>query len=259
MSNVALGTDGNLHYADDFRDAYVGEYSCPNTACGIRLYLKSKGFEEKEYQRIGPHFSAFPGKPHVAGCVYDMRAPSAKALVDSGFSVEGFFDRLEVGRTTSAAPTSHSSTGKTPKSKKDGAITSVKQLYYYCLGHDDNHELPGGVKVWEVFQDARNKTIASRRRDKRIIALCFRNCNFSRIDTKRGCFNIWCLFPHTETTVPPARYYTLGFQDVNFLMKEVCKALASLKKRQGEVFIIVGGQWQGNHCSIVSKKQIAIF
>ena len=37
MSNIALGSDGNEHYADDFHDSYVGDYFCPGKGCGIPL------------------------------------------------------------------------------------------------------------------------------------------------------------------------------------------------------------------------------
>jgi hypothetical protein len=64
MSNVALGSDGKKHYANDFSDSCRGEYFCPNDRCEVKLYLKKLGIVAKASGKIAPYFSAFPNSPH---------------------------------------------------------------------------------------------------------------------------------------------------------------------------------------------------
>ena len=260
MSYSALGKDGNKHYADDFNDPYKGEYHCPNSQCRVRMILKNLGLDEKHSAVIRPYFSALGSTPHIKGCDYENSCVSDAQLRVSGFIAETFFTSLLSARKKSSNSRSDKDTPQTNcKATQSESVSTVRALYRYCLQHKDNHILPDGTKIYEFYQEKRNESMRrSERRKARLIKLAFNNCNFN-YDEKAKCYKIWCYFPHTENTVPPAIYYTLGFakKDVA-LMTDICHRLTPLKRRYGFVHIVVGGEWEGNHCSIVSKKQILI-
>lgn len=262
MSNIALGSDGNEHYADDFHDSYVGDYFCPGKGCGIPLVRKAKGFEEKEHKRISPYFSAYPSAPHIKGCSYAEPVPSASSLAKSGFQFDGFCDRLMRSKGVLSTGKSGGASSPVATTPTTTEINTVKQMYYYCVQHSDDHVLPDGKKIKEIYQEERNEAFPNRlRSERRLIKLNFKNCNLIRVDTARNCLNIWCYFPHTKSSKPPATYYTLGFKNSPeglALMKQICERLTPLKRNHGEVHIVVCGEWERNHCNIVSKKQISI-
>jgi hypothetical protein len=60
MSNVALGKDKKLHYADCSSDKYSGSYCCPNEACGVPMILKNIGTDAKSRKMIDPYFLHSP-------------------------------------------------------------------------------------------------------------------------------------------------------------------------------------------------------
>lgn len=260
MSNVAIDRDGNEHYADNFREPYHGEYFCPNKKCGVKMILKNLGFEEKRSAIISPYFSAIPTSPHIDGCGYEEGSVSFQQLRESSFSTDDFFDQLlRPRRKLQSSFTGNGDTDR-PQSDRESPITSVGALYRYCLQHSDSHELPDGKKVHEIYQEKRNASVwESKRCPSRLVRLNFRNCNLSQYDEAKGCYKIWCYFPHTENTVPPATFYTLGFTPESMsLMRKICNKLTPLKAREGELHIVVGGEWRHNHCEIRSKRQIFI-
>lgn len=256
MSNVAVDLHGNIHYADDFSDTYNGPYFCPNPDCHIPLTLKNLGTDLKAHKKRRPYFSAGRRLSHIAECPYRNSCISYQDLEIAAFRPEDFFRSLL--SNSGDAVSKH--TGQSSGVQKENKLTTLNKLYHYCIQHRDSDTLPDGTKIFEIFQDDRNKEIyASKRHPYRMIKLRFRNCNFEEFDETKECYKIWCLFPHSEITHPPGQFYTLGFHcdDVS-LMKRLCERLAPLKKRMREVFILVGGEWIGKHCYITSMRQIYI-
>ncbi len=247
MSNNAVGSDKKMYYADR-GVSYSGDFFCPG--CGCKMILKNPKH---------PYFSASKSAPHSADCEYKTGCVSSSALKTAGFDVADFFDRLALD----------GSDGSSKSGGKDGRVFSgaypirtVNQLWLYCKQHADNHVLPDGTKVSEIYQEKRNSYIKDwNRKRERLILLGFRNCNFKDFDVEKGCFKVWCYFPHNENTVPPAFYYTLGFSGDKHgtgLMGFFCEKLYQLKERIGHAYLVVGGTWKSRHCHITSKKQIHI-
>lgn len=259
MSNVALGTDGKLHYATDFQDSYNGGYFCPNPACGAGMALKNIGSDEKKYHKTRPYFSVSRGEPHVEGCPYANTCISNESLKAAGFHADDFFAGLQAGYTGVSGQSNPTAPTSEPKGRHN-TLTTLSKLYHYCLQHKDEDALPDGTKVYEIFQEDRNKQIPNRNRHTaKLVKLRFLNCNTKDFDLETYCFKLWCMFPHTEKTKPPGIYYTLGFREDSVpLMRYFCRILTPLKQTYGEVFILVGGEWRGNHCYIASKRQIFI-
>lgn len=259
MSNKAIGTDGREHFADDFRDSYSGDYFCPNPSCCVRLKRKNLGSDQKTYGVRRPYFSANRSTPHIEGCAYAKSCVSYERLNATGFFAGSFFHGLQTGyiNTLKRAPATEDI--EDPLTRQN-TITTLNKLYRYCLQHRDEDVLPDGTKIFEIFQDDRNKSIPNwKRHTSKMVKLRFINCNFKDFDTKKYCWKLWCLFPHTEKTKPPGIYYTLGFrEDSDSLMRYFCKILTPLKERNEDVFLLVGGEWKSNHCYINSKRQIFI-
>jgi hypothetical protein len=260
MSYSAMGEDGNIHYAGDLNDPYKGNYFCPNEMCHVKMSLKNPGPREKQSSFIRPYFSASAKNPHIEGCEYEKSAVSDSQLKESGFRLQDFFFPLLYSKLKRKFLSGSAQHKTSPESSHRKSITTVGELYHYCLQHADSHKLPDGTKVWEIYQEKRNEKIWDKTRQKaRLIKLNFINCNFGQYDEKLKCFKIWCIFPHTETTVPPGRYYWLGFAKEDLpLMHDICRMLYLLKKRNGFVNIVAAGAWEGNLCYVKSKKQLFI-
>ena len=260
MSNVAMDNDGQRHYADDFSDVYSGEYFCPNKNCKATMVLKNVGSDEKLYSNRKPYFSATKNLPHVEDCEYSKSSYTYKDLDTTGFKCVTFFENLlKLGGEASDKGSNNGAKEEHSENLySQNKLTTINKLYQYCLQHSDNSLLPDGKKVFEIYQEKRNEEIYNSRREPyRLVKLGFKNCNFRDFDDEQKCFKIWCYFPHTENTVPPAIYYTLGFEDLN-LMNYFCKILNAMKKRDGYVYMVVGGEWIGNHCKITKRRQISI-
>lgn len=258
MSNLALGADGQLHFAENMQDSYVGDLRCPNQDCGVQMKLKNLGADEKAHRRIRPYFSASKNAPHIDGCPFANTCVSFERLQAAHFQVDRFFQELQV--RPRMAVSGQDSAVRDMHGEMHGSITTINKLYHYCLQHRDQDELPDGTKILEIFQDDRNaSTPNEQRHTARLVKLRFRNCNFFIFDEKKFCYKMWCFFPHTATQRPPGVFYTLGFKEENMpLMKYFCEILTPLKQKYEDVFLLVGGEWKNNHCYVQSKRQISI-
>lgn len=259
MSNAALGTDGKPHYATDFQGSYSGGYFCPNPDCGVHMSLKNIGSDEKEYLKIRPYFSASKEEPHIEGCPFANTCISDESLKTADFVADDFFTNLQI-RQSGAVETLPASGTETNPQGTHNAITTLNQLYHYCLQHRDDDVLPDGTQIFEIFQEDRNKHILNwSRHTSKLVKLRFINCNDRDFDLDKRCYKMWCMFPHTEKTRPPGIYYTLGFREESKpLMRYFDKILTPLKRKTEDTFLLVGGEWHGNHCYLTSKRQIFI-
>lgn len=273
MSNVAIGTDQNKHYAHRyFIDPYhssTSEYFCPNEKCRVKLILKNRGFEQKAYGTVNPYYSALPNKGHIDGCPFGENVPSRAELDKAGFTVDNFFSALEKQSdrldTTTTGRTTHTSL----EPHVENLLTTVGKLYTYCLQHSDTDTLPtrsGDVPIVKIFQHERNASYTGKRNSKRLVTLNFKNCNFKldnthEINGETGFYKIWTIFKHTDTTVPPGKYHWLCFRERDILlMKKICEKLTPQKKKLGDapLPIVVAGEWFGHSCVISSRRQIFI-
>ncbi len=255
MSRKAIGKDGKEHFADDLQDLYNGPYFCPG--CGVEMRRKNLGTESKKYHDIQPYFSATRGKPHKQGCDYGTKCLSRAALEAQGFQADDFFKGLTLERSDSSGKTPGGGRDPGQSDHKENRLTTLNQLYLYCLQHSDDDTLPDGTKIYEIFQDERNANRYKPRKPFRMIRLKFDNANRKYSD-KYNCYAIWCLFP-PNVKEDEAKKYRLRFQmGQEKLFEDLSKKLAVEKRRQGELFILVGGEWDRNACWITSKKQIFI-
>lgn len=251
MSNVAVGEDGKLYYADDFNGEYGGNFSCPEKDCGCKLIFKNVGGSKMTYKRSSPYFSAIPSNPHAKSCQLQRTSISDNKLKESNFTTQGFFDNILSGKSEQI--NENKDHGQTEANQTLFGITTTNQLWRYCSQHKDDHILPDGVMVKEIFQEKRNSGFYGRK-NQRIILLGYKNCNY-----KRG--QIWCYFPHDENQVPPANYYFLEFENATLgfnLMLHFCKILEEIKRQKSYAHFVVAGEWIKNHCVIKNKKQIFI-
>jgi hypothetical protein len=259
LSNIAKGSDKNIHYADDFNDPYNGDYFCPNELCNVKMILKNLGLEEKSNSHLRPYFSAIAKNSHINNCEYSQSSVSYEQLKNSGFKTDEFFSSLfsiTKKKNSQQLLKQNKYLSYSPNKK---SINTVGSLYRYCLQHKDDHELPDGTRIYEIYQEKRNENISFKYRQKtRLIKFFFNNCNFTEYDHENNCYKIWCIFPHTEN-LSSKKYFTLRFNKDNLpLMQDICRNLIALKKRNSIVHIVVAGKWEGNYCNIVSKKQIFV-
>ena len=262
MPNIAKGSDGIIYYADDFKSKYSGKFFCANEECGCELILKNRGTEEKTGRIVKTYFSATPSNPHLENCIYKSNSLDYEELKNSNFSTDSFFSNiLDTGllahNKKGDSPTGTSNKNTTKVTKK---INTVNQFWTYCKQHSDEHILPDGILVKEIYQEERSKHFGTEnRRNNRIVLLEFKNCNWTP-DKMDGYFKIWCYFPY-ENNKPKPKMFSLKFESHTIfieIMKYFCERLSAMKNRGEKTFLVAAGEWSRNSCIIKSKKQIHI-
>ena len=259
MSNKAIDQDGHEYYADRFTGNFDAIYFCPNDKCRCKLKLKNIGADEKSTRITNPYFSAIRGQTkHVEGCIYKSLSSSFSQLSTDGFSADNFFHKLlgnSISYSRNATANNHSGSA----SHQSNAITTVYKLWHYCVQHSDEHVLPDGKQVWQIYHEKRNTGIPNAKRSAdRIALLGFINCNYKE-DKYKNTFNIWCWMPHDAKSKPPGKHYILGFDQSNkVLLNYFCEKLEPMFSQKGYAYIVAGGTWENNFCKIKNKRQIHI-
>jgi hypothetical protein len=268
MSNVARGSDSKLHYADDFKDNYRGEFVCPNENCGAILTLKNLGTDLKYRKRISPYFSARPKAPHAEGCEYASGSIAGNDLVASGFSLDEYFSHILQPTAGKVLNGEQSRLNPSIALNEDSErrINTVNALYRFCFSHSDEYMFHNDKKIWQIYQEKRNEKYGYPRNKDRLIKLNFVNCNW-KMNKHYNCRTIWCHLPHDEEHCPPAVRFTLGFENTkagHFLMHDICSILTPLKQELKDANngidtplpIVVCGEWHGTFAWVKSKRQI---